>query len=86
MTSETRMAGIEEHEGSLVIGEYLLVFPKYPADCDYIRFVDRLNLKEIVYWAYTEWQESPIDVMGAIVGAMCEGAEYQPFDMVQPNE
>lgn len=65
--------GIEDHEGSIAIGKIYLVFPKYPAPCDYVRIVDRHSLAEIVYWSHTEWAEAPEEVMGAIIGALCQG-------------
>jgi hypothetical protein len=42
--------------------------PAYPADCDYVRIVQ--DGFELAYWCSDEWEESPMDVMGAIVGAM----------------
>lgn len=65
--------GIEDHEGSLRMGEYFLVFPKFPLPCDYVRVVEKYRLTEIAYWAQDEWAEAPAEVMGAIIGAMCEG-------------
>jgi hypothetical protein len=65
--------GIDDDEGSIAIGNRFLVFPKYPAPCSYVRIVDRHSLSEIVYWCVDEWEEAGADVMGAIIGAMCEG-------------
>lgn len=67
--------GIADNEGSLRMGEYYLVFPKYPLPCNYVRIVLRLDLAEIAYWIVDEWEESGADVMGAIIGAMCEGVQ-----------
>jgi len=61
------------NEGSLRLGQYYLVFPKFPADCDYVRVVNYESGTEIAYWDQNEWAEAPAKVMGAIIGAMCEG-------------
>ncbi len=68
--------GIADHEGRLRLGAYYLVFPKHPAPCDYVRIVNSFSLIEIVYWSATEWAEAPEEVMGAIIGALCEGMKY----------
>ena len=41
--------------------------------CTYIRLCDS-NGDELVYWHYDEWVESPIEVMGAMMGALTGGA------------
>jgi hypothetical protein len=65
--------GIADNEGSLKMGQYYLVFPKFPLPCDYVRMVRRHDLTEIAYWVVDEWEENGSEVMGAIIGAMCEG-------------
>ena len=65
--------GIESHEGSLTLGEVFLVFPKHPNPCDYVRIVNRHDLIEIAYWISDEWRDEPDEVMGAIIGSMCQG-------------
>ena len=72
---KNKYAGIEDHEGSLRFGERYLVFPKSPAECDYVRIVDCHSLAEIAYWTVTEWEEAGAEVMGAIIGGMCEGIQ-----------
>lgn len=64
---------IKDHEGILRLGAYYLVFPKHPAECSYVRIVDCSGLAEIAYWSVTEWEEAGAEVMGAIIGVMCEG-------------
>lgn len=41
--------------------------PAYPEPCSYVRVV--CAGLEIAYWSDNEWQESPSEVMGAILGA-----------------
>lgn len=48
------------------------VFPSVqaaPDGVDYVRIVNA-NGGELVYWVSDEWAEEPIEVMGAICGAM----------------
>jgi len=70
---EHQRKGLEENEGSIAIGKYYFVFPKFPAECSYVRVVDKHLLTEIAYWVVDEWEEDGADVMGAIIGALCDG-------------
>jgi len=70
---EKSRTGIDEDEGSIAVGSNYFVFPKYPAACTYVRIVDKNSLDERVYWCVDEWEEDGADVMGAIIGALCEG-------------
>ncbi|KKK68893.1 hypothetical protein LCGC14_2939480, partial [marine sediment metagenome] len=70
---DDKRRGIEDNEGSLKMGQYYLVFPKFPLPCDYVRIVLRHDLTEVAYWICDEWAEDPVEVMGAIIGALCEG-------------
>ena len=66
--------GITEAEGSIALGKHFLVFPTHPEEeCSYVRIVDRDSLAEKAYWICDEWAEAPTEVMGAIIGAMCDG-------------
>ena len=65
--------GITDDEMVLTFGVHFLVFPKYPHPCSYVRIVDRHTLAEKAYWICDEWAEAPEEVMGAIIGAMCDG-------------
>jgi hypothetical protein len=40
--------------------------PAYPAECEYVRVV--LEGYELMYWHCDEWAESPMEVMGALLG------------------
>lgn len=71
--SEHQITGINDDEGSIIVGQNYLVFPKFPLPCDYVRIVDRSTLNEVAYWVNDEWAGEPSDVMGAIIGALCEG-------------
>ena len=48
----------------------------YPNECDYVRITDRAD-NEIAYWVSDEWQESPTEVMGAIIGALNGGPDIE---------
>ena len=48
----------------------------YPNECDYMRVTDRAD-NEIAYWSCDEWAESPMEVMGAIVGALNGGPDIE---------
>lgn len=41
--------------------------PAHPAPCHYVRVVQAGF--ELAYWNYREWEEDPIVVMGALLGA-----------------
>ena len=58
---------IEDYEAAIPIGGVFLVFPKQGV-CDYVRFVDRISMAEIVKWIADEWKDEPEAVMGAIMG------------------
>ena len=45
--------------------------PSYPSECDYIRVVD--NGLEIGYWSSDEFAEAPVEVLGAMMGALKGG-------------
>lgn len=52
-----------------------LVFPSAsvsPEGVDYVRFVDKDGY-ELVIWVAEEWQESPEEVMGAIMACIQNG-------------
>jgi hypothetical protein len=56
----------------------VLAFSNYKTDplgCTYIRMLDSRTGGELLYWSCTEWQEEPENVMGAIMGALCKGAD-----------
>jgi hypothetical protein len=40
--------------------------PAYPEECDYVRITQ--SGYELAYWTNEEWEESPKEVMGAIMG------------------
>jgi hypothetical protein len=52
----------------------ILAAPAYPADCSYVRVLGS-DGEELAYWDHQEWKDAPAEVMGAIVGAICGGAE-----------
>jgi hypothetical protein len=67
---------LEEIAVKTQAGEYL-VFPSYaqnPQGVDYVRFIDKQG-NELAYWNSDEWAEDPELVMGAIMGALQNGAE-----------
>jgi hypothetical protein len=43
--------------------------PAHPAPCEYVRVCDE-NGDEVVYYDKQEWIDEPVDVMGALLGAM----------------
>ena len=45
-----------------------------PSGTEYIRFVDAEG-EELVYWDHKEWEQEPVEVMGAIMGALLAGAK-----------
>jgi len=58
-------------------GEQLLVFPSTEnraEGCDYVRFVRKYDLKELVYYDEAEWREHSVEVMGAIMSCIQNGA------------
>lgn len=65
---EKPIVPIEDHEYAIPIGSVFLVFPK--GNCDYIRFVDRHSLAEIVKWISDEWRDEPEAVMGTLMGML----------------
>lgn len=42
---------------------------EHPEGASYLRVCDR-DGNEIAYWSYTEWEEAPEEVIGAVVGAL----------------
>lgn len=48
----------------------------YPNECDYVRVTDRAD-NEIAYWSCDEWEQSPMEVMGAIIGALNGGPKIE---------
>lgn len=50
--------------------------PAYPEECSYLRVCDPLG-REIAYWVFTEWQDAPQDVIGAVIGALVRGETFQ---------
>ena len=48
-----------------------------PEGTTYVRVVDEHG-GELVYWNCDEWEESPVEVMGAICGAMVGGRFNEP--------
>lgn len=57
-----------------------------PEGADYVRFVDGKG-GEVAYWICDEWAESPVEVMGAICGAMkaSKGPNEAKFYQVHPD-
>jgi hypothetical protein len=51
---------------------FTLRTPAYPENCDYVRVCDPLG-REVSFWNTQELQESPEEVMGAVVGALVRG-------------
>lgn len=51
-----------------------LLFPAYPEQVSYIRVVDA-EAREIAYWTIDEVSEDPVDVLGAIFGAVLGGTK-----------
>ena len=43
--------------------------PAHPKECTYVRVVGS-DFREVAYWDCAEWEEDPVGVMGAIIGAM----------------
>lgn len=43
-----------------------------PSGTSHVRVLDSEG-NEIGYWVCDEWQEEPVEVMGAIMGALCKG-------------
>lgn len=43
--------------------------PAHPEPCYYVRVVDPI-VGEIAYWDSAEWAESPMEVMGALLGSL----------------
>lgn len=65
-TSASRLSG--KPDGTLEVR-----VPAYPTECEYVRVVHNRgegNVIEKAYWDSDEWQESPAEVMGAIMGAI----------------
>lgn len=46
--------------------------PEYPSPCHYLRLL-RPDGTELAYWDAREWGDNPTEVVGAIVGRICEG-------------
>lgn len=49
-------------------GEFKILSPAHPQPCTHVRLTHQG--KEMAYWASAEWQEDPMDTMGAILGAI----------------
>ena len=67
-------SGIDPEETAIPIGIGFLVFPSAdtnPRGCDYVRVVGE-EFVECGYWTFQEWEEEPISVMGAIMGAIAD--------------
>ena len=69
--------------GSLFIklpGERFMSFSSYEQSPEGVYDIHFYNVdgEEIVMWESTEWQESPVEVMGAILGAMRGSGRYEP--------
>jgi hypothetical protein len=66
---------IEPHEIALTVLEsgHRVVFSNSefePEGTSHVRVLDSEG-NEIGYWVCDEWQEAPVEVMGAILGALC---------------
>jgi len=77
-----KIRGVADTEVAVPIadGQYLVfeAFDQNPSGCDYVRIVDGRDGEELVYWDSNEWREDPVGVMGAIMGAIKNGAgEYK---------
>jgi hypothetical protein len=59
-----------DNELQIEIDDKILCFPSYPAECEYVRIIDKAN-NERFYWHFDEWGEDPRLVMGAIMGTLC---------------
>jgi len=72
-----KVNGVEEDEVFVdTVGGEKLVFSSYRADPEgatYVRIVDERGV-ELLYWTCQEWEEDPVLVMGAILGAVMRGA------------
>lgn len=70
--------GIDLRECTVEIlkGEQLLVFPGMnEAGVDYVRFVkNQAPYPELLCYIYNDWVDAPQEVMGAIMGAILNGA------------
>lgn len=66
--------GVKLDEGSIPVGVTgkRIVFPAHPEECSYVRVIDPKG-KEIAYWDSLEWEDEPVEVMGAIMGAAQNG-------------
>lgn len=64
--------GADEHAPECVVkteGGRELRCPAFPEECSYVRVTED-DGTEVAYWTYTEWEEDPQEVMGAIIGAL----------------
>ena len=59
-----------------------LCTPAYPDEVDYVRVIDRAG-HEVAYWTHDEWRDEPMEVMGAIVGALNGGVKRPIPEFVQ---
>jgi hypothetical protein len=48
-----------------------------PKPCDYVR-ITGCDGHELVYWTADEWRAEPEEVIGALLGACCAGAQRPP--------
>lgn len=59
--------------------------PAAPLACDYVRVVQEGF--ELAYWVCDEWEESPMNVMGAFLGCMKAGDAPEPrFQIMDETE
>jgi len=77
-TTDQGSPGVEQGECFVdTVGGQKLVFPNAAAEPDgasYVRIIDEHG-HELVYWDNKEWQEAPEEVMGALMGAVSNGAK-----------
>lgn len=75
-----KIKGVGAHEAAVktIKGQYLVFQSALanPNGTEYIRFIDSTG-KELLYYDSEEWKEQPIEVMGAIMGAICNGTNYK---------
>ena len=67
--AEAAQANYGDETRIRTLSGFVLAAPAYPDDVDYVRVLDPKG-REIAYWCSDEWEESPMEVMGAILGAL----------------
>ena len=75
--------GIEEAQIRTENGITMAV-PAFPAPCSYVRLLGEGG-EELAYWDHQEWRDEPEEVMGAIMGAICEGPDGLKATLSRPR-